>query len=108
MPDFWTTADEIPALVVPEYHIRTRRRTRSRSAGSRYARRRSHANQEVMASQTGQDVKNKVLVAGASGLIGAAAIETFLAAGWDLIGISSRKPDLPVGAIFSVFPGGFA
>jgi NADPH:quinone reductase-like Zn-dependent oxidoreductase len=66
--------------------------------------RRIHADQEVMPSQTGQDVKNKVLVAGASGLIGAAAIETFLAAGWDVIGISRRKPDLPVGAIFGLSP----
>jgi nucleoside-diphosphate-sugar epimerase len=37
-------------------------------------------------------MKNKVLVAGASGLVGVAAIGSFLAAGWDVIGISSRTP----------------
>ena len=45
-------------------------------------------------------MKNKVLVAGASGLIGVAAIEAFLSAGWDVIGISRRKPDLPSGRRF--------
>jgi nucleoside-diphosphate-sugar epimerase len=44
--------------------------------------------------------KNKVLVAGASGLIGVAAIETFLSAGWDVVGISRRKPALPSGRSF--------
>jgi len=52
----------------------------------------------------GKDVKNKVLVAGASSLIGAAAIETFLAAGWDVIGISRRKPELPSGRDFRFIP----
>jgi NAD(P)-dependent dehydrogenase (short-subunit alcohol dehydrogenase family) len=52
----------------------------------------------------GKDVKNKVLVAGASGLVGAAAIETFLAAGWDVIGISRRKPELPSGRDFRFIP----
>jgi nucleoside-diphosphate-sugar epimerase len=41
--------------------------------------------------------KNKVLVAGASGLVGVATIESFLAAGWDVVGISRRKPELPSG-----------
>jgi len=45
-------------------------------------------------------MKNKVLVAGASGLIGIAAIEAFLSAGWDVVGISRRKPDLPSGRDF--------
>ena len=45
--------------------------------------------------------KNKVLVAGASGLLGVAATEKFLSAGWDLIGVSRRKPDLPAGEILS-------
>jgi nucleoside-diphosphate-sugar epimerase len=45
-------------------------------------------------------MKNKVLVAGASGLVGVAAIESFLAAGWDVIGISRRKPELPSGRDF--------
>lgn len=45
-------------------------------------------------------MKNKVLVAGASGLIGVAAIEAFLSAGRDVIGISRRKPSLPSGRDF--------
>jgi nucleoside-diphosphate-sugar epimerase len=40
-------------------------------------------------------MKNKVLVAGASGLIGVAAIEAFLSAGFQVVGISRRTPDLP-------------
>ena len=44
--------------------------------------------------------KNKVLVAGASGLIGVAAIEACLSAGWDVVGISRRKPALPSGRSF--------
>jgi nucleoside-diphosphate-sugar epimerase len=46
------------------------------------------------------DKKNKVLVAGASGLIGVAAIEAFLSAGWNVVGISRRKPALPSGRRF--------
>ena len=45
-------------------------------------------------------MRNKVLVAGASGLIGVAAIESFLSAGWDVVGISRRKPNLPSGREF--------
>src|SRR5438105_14549490 len=45
-------------------------------------------------------MKNKALVAGASGLIGVAAIEAFLSADWDVIGISRRKPNLPSGRDF--------
>src|SRR5260221_2311204 len=45
-------------------------------------------------------MRNKVLVAGASGLIGVAAIEFFLSAGWDVVGISRRKPNLPRGREF--------
>jgi nucleoside-diphosphate-sugar epimerase len=41
--------------------------------------------------------KKKVLVTGASGLLGVAAIEKFLAAGWEVIGVSRRKPVLPSG-----------
>src|SRR6201993_4424776 len=37
---------------------------------------------------------NKVLVTGA-GLLGVAAIEKFLSAGWDVVGVSLRKPKLP-------------
>lgn len=36
--------------------------------------------------------KKKVLVTGASGLLGVAAIERFLDAGWDVVGVSRRKP----------------
>jgi nucleoside-diphosphate-sugar epimerase len=39
----------------------------------------------------------KVLVSGASGLLGVAAIEKFLSAGWHVVGISRRKPELPSG-----------
>ena len=40
-------------------------------------------------------MKTKVLVAGASGLIGVAAIESFLSADWDVVGVSRRKAELP-------------
>ncbi len=36
--------------------------------------------------------KNKVLVAGATGLVGRAAIEAFAARGWDVVGVSRRMP----------------
>jgi nucleoside-diphosphate-sugar epimerase len=39
----------------------------------------------------------KVLVTGASGLLGVAAIEKFLAAGCEVVGVSRRKPELPSG-----------
>jgi nucleoside-diphosphate-sugar epimerase len=39
----------------------------------------------------------KVLITGASGLLGVAAIERFLDAGWDVIGVSRREPELPSG-----------
>jgi nucleoside-diphosphate-sugar epimerase len=42
-------------------------------------------------------VANKVLVTGASGLLGVAAIEKFLSAGWEVVGVSRRKPELPSG-----------
>ncbi len=45
-------------------------------------------------------MKNQVLVVGASGLIGVAAIEAFLDAGWDVAGTSRRKPELPSGRSF--------
>ena len=41
--------------------------------------------------------KHKVLITGASGLVGVAAIEKFLSAGWDVVGVSRRKPKLPSG-----------
>jgi nucleoside-diphosphate-sugar epimerase len=39
---------------------------------------------------------NKVLVTGA-GLLGVAAIEKFLSAGWDVVGVSLHRPKLPSG-----------
>jgi nucleoside-diphosphate-sugar epimerase len=42
-------------------------------------------------------VANKVLVTGASGLLGVVAIEKFLSAGWEVVGVSRRKPELPSG-----------
>src|ERR1700751_5068120 len=45
-------------------------------------------------------MSNKVLVTGASGLLGVAAIEKFLSAGWEVVGVSRRKPELPSGRKF--------
>jgi len=42
-------------------------------------------------------VPKKVLVTGASGLLGVAAIGKFLSAGWDVVGVSRLKPELPSG-----------
>ena len=44
-----------------------------------------------------KDGPKKVLITGASGLLGVAAIERFLDAGWDVVGVSRRKPELPSG-----------
>src|SRR5689334_6175655 len=41
--------------------------------------------------------KKKVLITGASGLLGVAATEKFLSAGWDVVAASRRKPELPSG-----------
>lgn len=41
-----------------------------------------------------------VLVAGASGLVGAAALEGFLAAGWDAVAVSRRPPEVDGEASF--------
>ncbi|WP_228001449.1 NAD-dependent epimerase/dehydratase family protein [Nocardia australiensis] len=48
--------------------------------------------------------KNKVLVTGASGLLGVAAVEKFLDAGWDVIGVSRRRPKLPSGRDIQFLP----
>lgn len=41
---------------------------------------------------------NKVLIAGASGVVGAAAVEAFLAAdGWDVVAMSRREPEIASG-----------
>src|ERR1700748_1909320 len=42
-------------------------------------------------------MSSKVRVTGASGLLGVAAIEKFLSAGWEVVGVSRRKPELPSG-----------
>lgn len=42
-----------------------------------------------------QIVPNKVLVTGASGLLGVAAMQRFLSAGWKVVSVSRRKPELP-------------
>jgi nucleoside-diphosphate-sugar epimerase len=41
--------------------------------------------------------RKNVLVTGASGLLGIAAIEKFLAAGWEAVGVSRCEPELPSG-----------
>ena len=51
----------------------------------------------MSATDQNKVVPNKVLVTGASGLLGVAAIERFLAAGWEVVGVSRRKPELPGG-----------
>lgn len=37
---------------------------------------------------------NKVLIAGASGVVGAAAVDAFLAGGWEVVALSRRRPEL--------------
>src|SRR6201982_595647 len=49
-------------------------------------------------------VPKKVLVTGASGLLGVAGIDRFLAAGWEVVGVSRRKPELPRGRNFEFLP----
>src|ERR1700745_230200 len=44
-----------------------------------------------------KDGPKKVLITGASGLLGVAAIERFLDAGWDVVGCSRLSPELPRG-----------
>jgi nucleoside-diphosphate-sugar epimerase len=39
-------------------------------------------------------VSGTVLVAGASGLVGTAAVERFLSAGWDVVAVSRRAPEI--------------
>lgn len=43
---------------------------------------------------------NRLLVVGASGVIGAAAVERFSRAGWDVIAMSRRRPVLPADVAF--------
>ncbi len=42
-------------------------------------------------------MSGKVVVVGASGLVGRAAIERFAADGWEVVGLSRRTPPLPAG-----------
>jgi nucleoside-diphosphate-sugar epimerase len=44
--------------------------------------------------------QSKVLVTGASGLLGVAAIENFLDAGWEVVGVSRRRSELPSGRYY--------
>jgi len=50
------------------------------------------------------ETKKKVLVAGASGLIGVAAVQAFLSAGWEVVAMSRRGPVLPSGQNFEFIP----
>jgi nucleoside-diphosphate-sugar epimerase len=52
----------------------------------------------------GKTVPNKVLVTGASGLLGVAAIERFLSVGRQVVGVSRRKPELPSGRDVEFLP----
>lgn len=45
-----------------------------------------------------------VLVVGASGLVGTAAVETFLTEGWDVVAVSRRRPDSAVDKPFRHLP----
>jgi len=46
----------------------------------------------------------RVVIAGASGVIGAAAVETFAARGFDVVALSRRKPALPASVQYSHVP----
>jgi NADPH:quinone reductase-like Zn-dependent oxidoreductase len=63
-------------------------------------RRDSKAPQASSGTKGDIDTEKKVVVAGASGLIGVAALEAFLSAGWEVVAISRRKPVLPSGRNF--------
>ena len=47
---------------------------------------------------------NTVLIAGASGLVGAAAVDKFLADGWDVVAVSRRKPEINSKTPFRYLP----
>jgi nucleoside-diphosphate-sugar epimerase len=59
--------------------------------------------QFMSAANQSKSVPNKVLVTGASGLLGVAAIEKFLSAGFKVVGVSRRKPELPSGRDVATF-----
>lgn len=46
----------------------------------------------------------KVLIAGASGVVGAAAVEEFLAQGWEVVALSRRRPEVANPRMFSHLP----
>jgi nucleoside-diphosphate-sugar epimerase len=46
-------------------------------------------------------MKGTVLIAGASGLVGTAAVESFLADGYDVIALSRRRPEVEAGKSFT-------
>ena len=46
----------------------------------------------------------RVVVAGASGVVGNAALESFASAGWDAVAVSRRVPELPDGQVFRHLP----
>ncbi len=46
----------------------------------------------------------KVLIAGASGVVGAAAVEEFLAQGWQVVALSRRKPEIASAKPFQHLP----
>ena len=58
-----------------------------------------------MSASNGKTVRNKVLVTGATGLLGVAAIEKFLSSGWEVVGVSRRKPELPSGRDVELLAG---
>ena len=45
-----------------------------------------------------------VLIAGASGLVGAAAVNQFLDDGWDVVAVSRRKPEIDSRRAFRHLP----
>ncbi|HKC73438.1 MAG TPA: NAD-dependent epimerase/dehydratase family protein [Chloroflexota bacterium] len=45
-----------------------------------------------------------VLIAGASGLVGAAAVNQFLDDGWDVVAVSRRKPEIDSHRAFRHLP----
>jgi len=48
----------------------------------------------VVERSAGGTMTGTVVIAGASGLVGAAAVEKFLADGWDVVAVSRRKPEI--------------
>lgn len=48
--------------------------------------------------------RGTVVIAGASGVIGSAAVERFAASGWDVVGVSRRRPELSTDLPFRHVP----